>query len=121
MTISTRITLGISAAAVSLGLALAPVAVALDAMKKDDGMKKDSMSKDTMSKDAMKKDTMSKDTMKKDDGMKKDGMLAQLFRPGSPGKGRTATDREPRSPILRLFSLIREYMGRYVQPCVQGL
>jgi pentapeptide MXKDX repeat protein len=71
MTISTRITLGISAAAVSLGLALAPVAVALDAMKKDDGMKKESMSKDTMSKDAMKKDTMSKDTMKKDDGMKK--------------------------------------------------
>jgi hypothetical protein len=51
MTISTRITLGISAAAVSLSLALAPVAVAQDAMKKDDGMKKDSMSKDTMSKE----------------------------------------------------------------------
>src|SRR6516165_3456423 len=46
MTISTRIALGISAAAVSLSLALAP-AMAKDGMKKDDGM------------------------MKKDDGMKK--------------------------------------------------
>src|SRR6516165_9681851 len=46
MTISTRIALGISAAAVSLSLALAP-AFAADDMKKDDGM------------------------MKKDDGMKK--------------------------------------------------
>ena len=45
MTISTRIALGISAAAVSLSLALAPAAFAQDAMKKDDGMKKDSMSK----------------------------------------------------------------------------
>jgi pentapeptide MXKDX repeat protein len=72
MTISTRIALGISAAALSLSLALAPAAFAQDAMKKDDGM----MKKDTMSKDdgMMKKDTMSKDTMKKDDGamMKKD-------------------------------------------------
>lgn len=45
MTISSRLVLGISAAAVSLSLALAPVAFAQDAMKKDDGMKKDSMSK----------------------------------------------------------------------------
>jgi pentapeptide MXKDX repeat protein len=70
MTISTRIAFGISAAALSLGLALAPAAFAQDKMGKDDGMKKDSMSKD-----AVKKDTMSKDTMKKDDGMKKDGMM----------------------------------------------
>jgi len=45
MTISTRFTLGISAAALSLGLALTPVAFAQDSMKKDDGMKKDGMSK----------------------------------------------------------------------------
>jgi pentapeptide MXKDX repeat protein len=70
MTISTRIALGISAAALSLSLALAPAAFAQDKMGKDDGMKKDTMSKDTM-----KKDTMSKDAMKKDDGMKKDGMM----------------------------------------------
>ena len=66
MTISTRIALGMSAAVLSLGLALAPAAFAQDKMGKDDGMKKD-----TMSKDSMKKDTMSKDGMKKDDGMKK--------------------------------------------------
>jgi pentapeptide MXKDX repeat protein len=73
MTISTRIALGISAAALSLSLALTPVAFAQDSMKKDDGMKKDSMSKD----DGMKKDAMSKDGMKKDDGMMKkdDGMM----------------------------------------------
>jgi pentapeptide MXKDX repeat protein len=72
MTISTRIALGVSAAALSLSLALTPVAFAQDSMKKDDGMKKDSMSKDSM-----KKDTMSKDGMKKDDGMMKkdDGMM----------------------------------------------
>jgi pentapeptide MXKDX repeat protein len=74
MTISTRIALGISAAALSLSLALAPAFA--DDMKKDDGMKKDSMSKDSMKKDdGMKKDSMSKDSMKKDDGMmKKDTM-----------------------------------------------
>lgn len=81
MTIRTRIVLGVSAAALSLGLALSPAAFAQDKMGKDDGMKKDTMSKDgmkdgmkkdTMSKDdGMKKDTMSKDGMKKDDGMKK--------------------------------------------------
>jgi pentapeptide MXKDX repeat protein len=61
MTISTRIALGLSAAVVSLSLALAPAAFAQDKMGKNDGMKKDTMSKDTMSKDGMKKD----------DGMKK--------------------------------------------------
>lgn len=83
MTIRTRIVLGVSAAVLSLGLALSPAAFAQDKagkddgmMKKDtmskDGMKKDAMSKDAMSKDVgMKKDTMSKDGMKKDDGMKK--------------------------------------------------
>ncbi|AWL96211.1 MULTISPECIES: pentapeptide MXKDX repeat protein [Bradyrhizobium] len=79
MTIRTRIVLGVSAAALSLGLALAPAAFAQDKMGKDDGMmKKDTMSKDgmmkkdTMSKDdGMKKDHMSKDGMKKDDGMMK--------------------------------------------------
>jgi pentapeptide MXKDX repeat protein len=70
MTIRTRIALGVSVAALSFGLALAPAAFAQDKMGKDDGMKKG----DTMSKDVMKKDTMAKDAMKKDDGMKKDGM-----------------------------------------------
>jgi pentapeptide MXKDX repeat protein len=78
MTIRTRIALGVSAAALSLGLAFAPAAFAQDKMGKDDGMmKKDTMSKDGMKKDdgMMKKDTMSKDGMKKDDGMmKKDSM-----------------------------------------------
>ena len=58
MTVRNRIALGISAAAISLGLALAPAAFAGDTM----------MKKDTMSKDHMK---MSKDKMKKDDAMKK--------------------------------------------------
>ncbi len=71
MTISTRIALGVSAAVVSLSLALAPAAFAQDKMSKDDGMKKDSM----MKHDGMKKDAMSHDAMKKDDGMKKDGMM----------------------------------------------
>src|SRR6266496_5358374 len=62
MTIRTRITLGVSIAALSLSLALAPAAFAQDKMGKDDAKK------DTMSKDTMKKDTMSKDAMKKDDG-----------------------------------------------------
>jgi pentapeptide MXKDX repeat protein len=65
---TSRLSLAIPAAVLSLSLALAPAAFAQDKMGKDDGMKKD-----TMSKDNMKKDTMSKDTMKKDDGMK-DGM-----------------------------------------------
>src|SRR5215472_9011879 len=67
MTIRTRIVLGVSAAALSFSLALAPAAFAQDKMGKDDGMKKDTMSKDSMK----KKDTMSKDMMKKDDGMMK--------------------------------------------------
>jgi pentapeptide MXKDX repeat protein len=71
MTISTKIVLGVSAAVLSLGLALAPAAFAQDKMTKDDGMKKDSM----MKHDGMKKDAMSHDAMKKDDGMKKDGMM----------------------------------------------
>lgn len=76
MTISTRLALGISAAALSFSLALAPVAFAQDTMKKDDGMKKDSMSKEGMKKDTMSKDGMKKDDgmMKKGDGMKKDSM-----------------------------------------------
>ena len=45
MTISTRITLGVSAAVLSLSLALAPAAFAQDKMGKDDGMKKDGMMK----------------------------------------------------------------------------
>lgn len=69
MTISTRITLGVSAAALSLSLALAPAAFAQDKMGKEDGMKKEQMSRD-----GMKNDSMSKDAMKKDGGMKKDMM-----------------------------------------------
>jgi pentapeptide MXKDX repeat protein len=78
MTSRSRIALGVSAAIVSLGLALSPAAFAQDKMGKDDGMKKDSMSKDAMKKDdgmkkdgMMKNDAMSKDGMKKDDAMKK--------------------------------------------------
>jgi pentapeptide MXKDX repeat protein len=79
MTIKNHIGLGLSAAVLSLSLALAPAAFAQDKMGKDDGMKKDSMSKDAMKKDdgmmkkdGMKKDdAMAKDGMKKDDGMKK--------------------------------------------------
>ena len=80
MNTRSRIALGVSAAVVSLSLALAPGAFAQDKMGKDDGMKKeDSMSKDAMKKDdgMMKKDGMMKnnnatpDGMKKDDGMKK--------------------------------------------------
>jgi pentapeptide MXKDX repeat protein len=78
MTTTTRISLGLSAALVSLGLAFAPAVFAQDKMGKDDGMKKESMSKDAMKKDdgmmkkdGMKKDGMMKDGMKKDDGMKK--------------------------------------------------
>ena len=71
MTISTRIALGVSAAVLSLSLAIAPAAFAQDAMKKDDGMKKDSMMKKD---DGMKK---SDNMMKKDDGMKKDDRYYQ--------------------------------------------
>jgi len=75
MTIRTRVALGVSAAVLSLGLALAPAAFAQDKMGdkmgKDDGMKKDTMSKDNMKKDSMSKDSMSKDSMSKN-GMKKD-------------------------------------------------
>jgi pentapeptide MXKDX repeat protein len=79
MTIRTRITLGMSAVALSLSLVLAPAAFAQDKMGKDDAMKKDTMSKDSMKKDSMSndsmskgsKDSMSKDGMKKDDGMMK--------------------------------------------------
>jgi pentapeptide MXKDX repeat protein len=64
-----RIALILSAATVSLGLALTPAAFAQEAKKDDHMMKKD----DGMKKDAMKKDDgMKKDAMKKDDGMKKD-------------------------------------------------
>jgi pentapeptide MXKDX repeat protein len=44
MTIRTCIALGVSVAALSLSLALAPAAFAQDKMGKDDGMKKDTMS-----------------------------------------------------------------------------
>jgi pentapeptide MXKDX repeat protein len=73
MTLSTRLALGVSVAALSLSLALAPATFAQDKMGKDDGMKKDSMAKDTMTKATMAKHTMKKDGgMKKDDAMKKD-------------------------------------------------
>ncbi len=48
MTISTRIALGVSAAALSLSLALVPAAFAMDKMGKDGGMKKESMSKSSV-------------------------------------------------------------------------
>ncbi|KJC60157.1 pentapeptide MXKDX repeat protein [Bradyrhizobium sp. LTSPM299] len=70
MIMTTKTSIGLSAALLSLSLALAPATFAQDKMGKDDGMKKeDTMSKDG-SKDAMKKDG---GMMKKDDAMKKDG------------------------------------------------
>jgi pentapeptide MXKDX repeat protein len=77
MNTRSRIALGVSAALVSLGLALS-ASFAEDKMMKSDGMKKeDAMSKDAMKKhdgimkkDGMKPNAMS-DGMKKDDGMKK--------------------------------------------------
>jgi pentapeptide MXKDX repeat protein len=78
MTNNSRIALGVSAALVSLSLALSP-SFAEDKMGKGDAMKKeDSMSKDAMKKDdgmakkdGMKNDNAMSDGMKKDDGMKK--------------------------------------------------
>ncbi len=69
MTISTRIAPGISAAALSLSLALAPAAFAKDPMAQDIDFRK-SLCKDG----GIKKDTISTGSTKKDDGMKKDGM-----------------------------------------------
>ena len=69
MTINTRIALGVSAAVLSLSLALAPAAFAQDAMKKDDGMKKESGTMMKKDDGMMKKD--SGGMMKKDDGMTK--------------------------------------------------
>jgi pentapeptide MXKDX repeat protein len=51
-----RIALVLTAAALSLGLALSPAAYA----QQQDGMKKDTMSKDGMAKDSMSKDGMKK-------------------------------------------------------------
>jgi pentapeptide MXKDX repeat protein len=63
--IKSRLMLPLTAATLSLGLALAPAAFAQDKMKKDK-MEKSSMSKDDgMKKDKMSKDKMSKDKMKK--------------------------------------------------------
>src|SRR5690242_18157275 len=70
MTTRTSLIVGLSAAAFSFNLVLAPLALAEDKMGKDDAMKKE-----TMSHDSMKKDTMGKDSMKKDDAMSKDGMM----------------------------------------------
>jgi pentapeptide MXKDX repeat protein len=74
---NTRIALGVSAALVSLSLALAPSyaedKMGKDAMKKEDSMSKDAMKKDDgmMKKDGMMKNNATSDGMKKDDGMKK--------------------------------------------------
>jgi len=75
MNTRSRIAIGVSAALVSLSLALAP-SFAEDKMGKDAMKKEDSMSKDAMKKDdgMMKKDgkpNAMSDGMKKDDGMKK--------------------------------------------------
>jgi pentapeptide MXKDX repeat protein len=72
-----RIALGVSAALVSLSLALAPSfaedKMGKDAMKKEDSMSKDAMKKDDgmMKKDGMMKNNAMSDGMKKDDAMKK--------------------------------------------------
>jgi pentapeptide MXKDX repeat protein len=77
MNTRSRIALGVSAALVSLSLALAPSfaedKMGKDAMKKEDSMSKDAMKKDDgmMKKDGMMKNNAMSDGMKKDDGMKK--------------------------------------------------
>lgn len=72
MSFNRRIALAVCAAALSLGLVLAPGTFAQD---KPGTMAKDSMKKDDMNKDKMKKDdAMAKDGMKKTDTMKKDDM-----------------------------------------------
>jgi len=77
MNTRSRIALGVSAALVSLSLALAPSfaedKMGKDAMKKEDSMPKDAMKKDDgmMKKDGMMKNNAMSDGMKKDDGMKK--------------------------------------------------
>jgi pentapeptide MXKDX repeat protein len=77
MNTRSRIALGVSAALVSLSLALAPSfaedKMGKDAMKKEDSMSKDAMKKDDgmMKKDGMTKSNAMSDGMKKDDGMKK--------------------------------------------------
>lgn len=76
MTLSTRIGLGLSAALVSLGLALAPAAYAQDKMGMDKGSTSGAMKKDS-SHDTMKKDSMSHDAMQKGDGMKKDDAMSK--------------------------------------------
>ncbi len=115
MTISTRIVLGISAAALSLSLALAPAAFAQDKMGKDDGM----MKKDTMSKDGMmKKDTMSKDSMKKGDGNEEGRRDDQgrdeevTVRPRSSRRG-LAVNGEPVSFRVLWFRLSANQAGFY--------
>jgi pentapeptide MXKDX repeat protein len=72
MTISTRIALGISAAALSFSLAFAPAAFAQDAMKQDIDFK-NSLSSGAK-KDTVSSDTRFTDSRKKDDWMKKYGL-----------------------------------------------
>ncbi len=69
MTVSTRVVLGISAAALSLSLALVPAAFAQDPMAQDVDFR-NNLSKDG----GFKKDTISKDSTRKDDRMKKYGL-----------------------------------------------
>jgi pentapeptide MXKDX repeat protein len=71
MTISTRSVLGISAAALWLGLALAPAAFAQDPMSQDIDFR-NGLSRDVgVKQDTMAKATVSKDPTRKDDGIKK--------------------------------------------------
>ncbi|MGB9117912.1 pentapeptide MXKDX repeat protein [Bradyrhizobium sp.] len=74
MTISTRIVLGISAAAVSLSLARAPAVFAQDPMTQDIDFRNAMSRGDGVKKDTMAKDTVPKDPTKKDDGIKKYGV-----------------------------------------------
>jgi pentapeptide MXKDX repeat protein len=72
MTINTRIALGILAVAVSLGLTLAPVALAQDGMKQDLDFKS-GVSRDdgTRNDPTISKGTTSRYSLKKDEGTKK--------------------------------------------------
>jgi pentapeptide MXKDX repeat protein len=79
MTISTRIVLGISAAALSFSLAGASAAFAGDPMSQDidfrNGMSRgDGVRKDTMARDTVTRDTVSRGPTKKDDGVRKYGI-----------------------------------------------
>ena len=74
MTVSTRIVLGISAAALWLNLVIAPAAFAQDPMSQDIDFRNAMARGDGVKKDTMARDPVFKGPVKKDDGIKKYGV-----------------------------------------------